>query len=282
MIQALTNEQIFKTAPSVFATEPWSKVSERYAFIPTINIVEALRDEGFVPVRASQSTSRIEGKSEFTKHMLRFRRESDINAFPSVVNGNAHHFYKNDAPEVPELVLVNSHDRSSGYQLSAGIFRLVCSNGLVVKSSNFGDISVRHSGNIRDEVIEGSFKIIEQMPIALEAMQVMKTIELNPEERFAFASSAVQLRYPADEAGNPTSPIEPRRLLVPRRSDDNKNDLWTTFNTVQENFMKGGLRGVGKTGKRTTTRKIGSVNEDLRMNKALWMLTEQMAKIKLQ
>lgn len=277
-MELMTNEQLKNVAPSVFATEPWSKVSEKYSFIPTIQIVDALREEGFFPVRASQSKSRIAGKEDFTKHMIRFRRAEDIQNFPRVVNGNAHHFFKNQ-PEVPELVLVNSHDRTSGYQLSAGLYRLVCSNGLVVQSSSFGDISVRHSGNVQGEVIEGSLRIIESMPLILDKMNEMKSIVLSRPEQIVYANAALELRYKSDDIGNSDAPIWGEQLLKEQRWEDSKPDLWTTFNKVQENLIKGGLRGRGKTGKRVTTRKISGVSEDIRLNKALWVLTEEMAKL---
>lgn len=261
----LSNEDIRRKAPSVFATAPWHAVSSKYAFIPTSNIVDALRNEGFMPVQAAQSRTRIAGKGEFTKHMLRFRRENDVR---NIVGD-----------EIPELVLVNSHDRSSSYQLSAGIFRLICSNGMTVKSHDMGDICVYHSGNIRDQVIEGSYRIIEEMPRVLEQIDALKSIQLDRPSTMAYAKAALELRWPSDEAGNSTAPITPEAIVLPRRSADTTNDLWTTFNRVQENFIKGGLRGTGSTGKRLKTRAINSVNEDLRMNKALWLLTEEMAKL---
>jgi hypothetical protein len=266
--RVLSNEDIFRVAPSVMATQPWKDVSSKYTFIPTIGIVDALRNEGFMPVSAAQSSTRIEGKKEFTKHMLRFRRAEDL-----VTKG------REVGTEIPELVLVNSHDRSSGYQLSAGLFRLVCRNGMVVKSSTLGDISVRHSGDIAHDVIEGSYTIIDEMPKVLEQVDQFKGIALRPEQQLAFASAALELRYPHDEDQASRSPIIPEQLLNVRRYDDRANDLWTTFNRVQENFMRGGLRGIGTTGRRLRTRKIASINEDLRLNKSLWMLTEKMAEL---
>jgi len=270
----LSDDQLMDVAPSIFASEPWGEVSDRYTFIPTIGVVNALRNEGFFPVKASQSRTRIDGKGMFTKHMLRFRREQDLN-MPRVVEGNAHHFYK-IPPEIPELVLVNSHDRSSGYQLNGGIWRKICSNGLMVQSSYMGSISVRHSGNIADEVIEGSYSIIKEMPKILSKIDSLKAIILDPKQQEIYANAALELRYPKDDAGNNRSPIKAPQLLAARRDADKAPDLWTTFNRVQENFMKGGLKGIATTGRRTRTRKIGSVNEDLRLNKALWTLTEQM------
>lgn len=279
LMNTLTNDQLRRAAPSIFATQPWHGVSDKYAFIPTIDIVDALREEGFMPVLATQSPARIAGKGDYTKHMLRFRREQDM--LPRVVDGNAHHIYaKGQQPEVPEIVLVNSHDRSSGFNINAGLYRLVCSNGLVVQSASFDSIRVRHMGaNTKDEVIEGSFRIIEEMPVILEQMAEMKQVKLEPEQQRAYAEAALQLRWPLDDAGSATSPVMPGDLLRVRRIEDAGNDLWSTFNRVQENFIKGGLRGVGTTGKRLRTRAIKSVGEDLRLNKALWTLTEKMGQL---
>lgn len=281
MIAALTNQQLLRAAPSIFATTAWAEVSDKYAFIPTIDVVEMMRKEGFMPVKAQQSACRIEGKGEFTKHMVRFQRAQDMVDRQALNPG--HHFYAKHGelePEIPEIVLVNSHDRSSGFQLEAGLFRLKCSNGLMVKSSDLGAISLRHSSNVGGMVIDGCCRIIETMPQVLEHVDVMKRIQLDRGEQAAFAAAAVQLRYPADLDGNSTAPFEPAALLRPQRRDDTLPDLWTTFNVVQENFVKGGIAGRGTTGKRMRTRAIKSVNEDLRLNKALWVLAERMATLK--
>lgn len=279
---ALTNDDLRKKAPSIFATTPWGEVSDKYTFIPTISVVEIMRKEGFFPVRAAQSACRIDGKGDFTKHMIRFRRAQDMTDHQAVNPG--HHFYARNGeqePEIPEIVLVNSHDRSSGYQLESGLFRLKCSNGLTVKSSDLGSVSVRHSGsNTPGLVIDGCCRIVESIPAVLERVDAMKRIRLDPQEREAFATAALQLRYPDDAEGKKTSPIEPITLLRMRRDEDRTPDLWTTFNTVQENFMKGGMKGQGATGKSMKTRPIKSVNEDLRLNKALWALAEEMAKLR--
>jgi hypothetical protein len=263
MNQALSNEQLHSVAPSIFAAHPWERVSERYTFIPTISVINALREEGFMPVTAMQSKARIAGKGDFTKHLIRFRRAQDLEVVKE--------------QELPEIVLVNSHDRSSSYQLSAGIFRLVCSNGMIVKSSDFGEIKIQHSGNIIGHVIEGSYRIIEDMPKVIGSMEAMKSIQLTEQQQHAFAKAALELRYPSDDAGNSKSPIIPDQLLTVRRYADHNPTLWNTFQRVQENFIKGGLRGTGSTGKRMTTRSIKSVTEDVRLNKALWVLAEEMA-----
>lgn len=284
MLHALTNDELFRKVPSAFATRPWAEVSDSYTFIPTVSIIDTLRTEGFIPVRAEQSKTRIPGKSEFTKHIIRFQRAQDLELMVDAQRRNpGHYFYERNgqvAPEVTEIVLTNSHDRTGGFHLDAGLFRLACSNGLIVKTASLDSINVRHTGNIRDNVIDGCIRIIEDTPKILGQVELMKGIKLDQQEQTVFANAAMQLRYPADDKGNSTSPILTASLLRPRRNADTGTDVFTTMNVVQENFMKGGLRGRGTTGKRTSTRAINSVNEDLRLNKALWMLAEQMAALK--
>lgn len=264
-MQILTNEYIQTVAPSVFAQAPWQNMSEKYRFIPTIDVVDKMRENGFMPVRAQQSITRIEGKGDFTKHMLRFRHQDFIG--------------QNVGDEVPEIVLINSHDGTSAYKLLAGIFRLVCSNGMVVQSADFDSISVRHNGkqDMVGEVIDASYEIIENVPAIMEKISNFKNVNLSLEQQNAFAAAALELK-----GENPT--IRPIDLLHSRRSADSSElngarDLYKTMNVIQENMLRGGLRGRSASGRRSTTRAVKSVNEDVRINRALWRLTEEMSKI---
>jgi Domain of unknown function (DUF932) len=114
-MRTMTLEQIRSVAPSVFAEQPWHTMSEKYRFFPTVHVVEGLMAQGFLPVRAQQSRSRIEGKGDFTKHLLRFRHASMTESARDTT--------------VPEIVLINSHDGSSAYHFSLGLYRVICTNG---------------------------------------------------------------------------------------------------------------------------------------------------------
>jgi Domain of unknown function (DUF932) len=261
---ALSNETLRRQAPSVFAATPWGAMKERYKFIPTIEVVEMLRDKGFLPVRAEQSRSRIEGKGDFTKHMIRFR-PADLIAGALAVGD-----------EFPEVVLVNSHDGTSAYKFMSGIYRLACSNGLIVQSEDTGSVSVRHTGgsDFHERVIDATYEVMDQAPRTMAAIATWKQIELSGPQRTAFAAAAHELR--------PNESITDNDLLSTRRAADRETraGLWTTSNIVQENILRGGLRGSHpETKKRSTTRPIKSVTEDVRINRALWRLTEEMAKL---
>jgi len=260
----LTDEDLKYNAPSIFATRPYHEVSDKYKFIPTIEVVNNLRQNNFFPVKASQSKARLEGKREFTKHLIRFRQGKDLGV--------------GQGKEVFELVLVNSHDRTSSYQLMLGIYRLVCANGLII-GDTLSKIRTIHrgQGNLVKDIIEASYGIIQDTPKIERKVNAWKGIELSPEKQLAFAKSALEL--------NPSSlEIQPNRILQARRCEDKPNvegnrNLWNTFNVIQENFIKGGSYGQNKKGKFRRTRAIKAVSTDVKLNKALWTLTEEMEKI---
>ena len=255
----LDDDQLRTVAPSIFADNKHGSRSDRYTYIPTGDIVRGLRKQGFSPFMVCQTRVRDEGKREHAKHMLRLRHASQI-----------------DAAEANEIVLLNSHDGTSSYQMLAGVFRFVCANGMVSGDTS-SDIRVRHSGDILNNVIEGAFKVMEGFERVDGQRDGMKALSLNEGEQGAFASAALALRYDTELA---PSPITEAQLLYPRRQEDDKGDLWTTFNRVQENFMRGGLQGRTATLKRTTTRAVVGIDAGIKLNRALWVLAEEMRRLK--
>lgn len=263
--KVLSREQINMVAPSVFATEPYFGMSDKYSFVPTIQVIDNLMSKGWLPVKAMEARSRNEDKLGYTKHMVRLR--------------------KSDAPVlvgdvIPEIVLVNSHDGGATFQMMAGLFRLVCSNGMVADDAIFQRASIRHTGDIVGEVLYTAKHIGKELPKLQSAIEKMQGIELTRDQQGVFAAAALDLKYDRDDNDFSMSPIRPEQLLIPRRIADKGNDLWTTFNVVQEHLLKGGLRGRshGVSVRRVKTRGVQSVSEDVRLNRALWTLTMEMAK----
>lgn len=264
----LTRDTLHRYAPSVFATEAHESRSDRYTYIPTIDIVERMVKEGFAPVQAGQSICRKADKTPFTKHLIRFRHRNDIAKAAAV------------GETVNEIVLVNSHDGTSSYQLTAGVFRFVCSNGMVVPTSVSDAIRIPHKGDILDNVIEGSYRILDDAEGISRSIDTMRRVHLLPAEQTAFANAALAMRYEADDNGNPIAPITSTTALLARRAEDRQDDVWHTFNRLQENLIKGGLRGRLANGNRTHTREITSIDTDLGLNKALWALADAIATAK--
>lgn len=261
----LSNEEIAHYAPSVLATEAHESRGERYGFIPTINVLDSLRKEGFEPFEVRQTRVRDQGKREHTKHLVRLRHPNAIAS--------------DRTQEVPEIILLNSHDGSSSYQLLSGFFRLVCSNGLIA-GDICDDVRVRHTGNVIDNVIEGSYRVLDNIEFANERIDTYKNLQLTKSEQLAFANAAIDLRWDRDAVTN-QAPVQAHNLLSVHRSADLNNDAWSVLNVVQENLIKGGVRSVSSTGRRSRTRAVGGVNENVKLNRAIWTLLDTLVEHKL-
>lgn len=269
---ALCENDLREYVPSIFAEQPHDSRSARYAYIPTINVVRGLAKEGFAPVFACEAKARDEGKLGYTKHMIRFRREGALGmpGGAALLGG------------CPELVMVNSHDGSTSYQLLAGFFRSLCANGMI-SGDLHGEIRVHHKGDVVHDVIEGAYTVVESFAKVIDSAAGMAATKLSRDQSMAYAGAALALKYYDDEKKEVVAPIVPQALLMPRRHEDGNDDLWTTFNVVQENMIRGGLRGrtVDANGRRrrSTTRAVAGIDGNVKLNRALWTLTEQMQKL---
>jgi hypothetical protein len=165
----LTHEELMQHTPSVFGEEKHTSRSERYAYIPTISLLDSLQRECFQPFFACQTRVRDPRRREHTKHMLRLRREGQITG-----------------KQVPEIILLNSHDGTSSYQMLPGLFRAVCQNGLVCGES-FGEVRVPHKGDVVSQVIEGAYEVLGIFERVEEKRDVMQSLLLPPPAQQALA-----------------------------------------------------------------------------------------------
>ncbi|EJM3432267.1 DUF945 domain-containing protein, partial [Salmonella enterica] len=216
-------------------------------------LLENLRREGFEPFFACQSRVRDPGRRNYTKHMLRLRRAGQITG-----------------RQVPEIIILNSHSGESSFQLLPGMWRQVCANGLVCGQS-FGEIRVPHRGDIAGKVIEGAYDVLGVFDRVEEKREAMQSLLLPPPAQQALAKAALTYRF-----GEEHQPVTATQILTPRRYEDRKDDLWSVFNRIQENLLKGGLPGRTAKGKRSHTRAVNGIDGDVKLNRALWVMAEQM------
>ena len=270
--RAMTEEELFKAAPSVFATEAHESRSAKFAPIPTIEIVRGLAKEGFGVVGAKQSLTRVPGKAPFTKHLLRIRK-LDSDSRYSV------------GDTVAEMLLKNANDGTAQYDLMSALFRIACLNSMVAMLREIDSIKVRHTGkDVIGKVIEGTYTVVESSKLALAAPEQWSQIKLDREESLAFAEAARVIRF-GDAEGNVDSPITAAQLLTARRREDaDRTNLWTNFNVLQENVIRGGLAGVtvdaNNRRRRMSTRAINGIDQDVKLNRALWTLANRLAEMK--
>lgn len=278
--RALTEDEMRAIAPSIFAVDKHESRSQRFQPIPTIEILRGLINEGFSPVAVRQGGSRDEEKRNFTKHMIRLRRLDDTTKYTV-------------GDTVFEMILKNANDGTAAYDLIGGLFKIRCKNSLVTQIGTLDSVKVRHSGTldgVQGKVIQGTYKVLNTAQYALAAPQDWSTIALNRDEQMAMAEAAHVLRFGANEDETRNAPtvdngVSLTSMIQPRRHADTENNFWTQFNVLQENVIRGGLRGRSVNPethevRRTSTREIKNIDQDIKLNKALWLLGERMAELK--
>lgn len=245
--------------PTLNATSAYAGVSKHYSYLSTGEVLQALMSEGLQPYSVALSRTKIEDRKAYVKHSIRLRHSSQ----PMSVGG-LH----------PEIVVTNSHDGGSSFQIELGIFRLVCSNGLVISSGQFQAFRIRHVGSTIQDVLKATKTISSQFPNVLEMANTYSAIQLTQEQRLELAHRAMGLRWSEGDFPFPES-----RLLSPRRLQDESPDLWTTFNVIQENLTRGQKPSWSFSygGKRKGSRAVSGVDASLRLNRELWGLLETTA-----
>lgn len=268
-LKVLERAEFEKYCPSFYQTRPHAKMSDRYTPINSREIAVMLFKRGWYPVFAKEQRSNKRDNRGFNRHIVRFSNPDYVTTDGDMI----------------QLIGTNSHNGISAYNFLAGIWRKVCSNGLIAQTASFGNFKIKHMGDINEVVMEATAKIADSASLLASGIEDMKAIELTQQESGIFAATALDYVYGDQTIEENKAPISADRLLTVRRSYDKGNNLWQVFNRVQENVIKGGLRGYNPNNrrkKRVTTRRITSIDKDLKLNKALWTMAERMKTYKLE
>jgi hypothetical protein len=256
----LTNEQLKQQAPALFTEEPHYNTSDKYHFIKSIDVVNEIKANNWYPVSVAEANVRDENKEGYQQHLVRFRHFDDLLHEPE---------------NAVELLLFNSHDRSKSFSISAGIYRFICANGLVIADSVFESYKIKHLGERENDVAQAVASITAIKPKLMQKIQMLESIELTQLEQESFARSSLPLRF------DKHLEVDFKDILIPHRDEDTKSDLYTTLNVVQENLLRGNISGVNNiTGRRFTSKEIKSISKDVEVNQGLWDIAERIASIK--
>lgn len=251
----LTNGQIREKAPSVFTESPSKEVSKHYTHIPTTKVIDDMRTLGWDVVDVQEVKARGAGTRGFQKHLVIFRN-NDI-----VIEGE-------DKDTVyPQILLTNSHDGKNAFQFQAGLFRLVCSNGLVIATTQFEAVKMRHMGYTFEELQENIREMVEKLPLTVESMNLMKSTKLEQDKALEFAKKCLKTRFDKDEIKRVK--IDYLELLNPTRPEDQGNDLWSIFNVIQEKIIDGEFTYIAG-GKKRKARRIKNFKQDQKINSELF------------
>jgi hypothetical protein len=255
----LSNEQIASLAPAVMSTEHKAGLSDHYTQIPTIQVVEDMRKLGWEPVQAVGVKARKGGNSSIKKHLVKFRNEG---VYMADENGNVDSYI--------EVLLTNSHDGSSTFRFEIGIFRLVCSNGLVVKDHDLGELKIRHMGYDFETLRALINTMVEKLPDVVGRINRFADMSISDELAQEFALKAAQLRF-----GDNLKHLDPNMLLLIERQEDANNSMWAILNRVQEKLVNGGFHYQNEKGKSRKARKIKNFTQDIDFNSKLWELADE-------
>tara|TARA_R110000787_G_scaffold81860_4_gene177326 strand:+ start:260 stop:1111 length:852 start_codon:yes stop_codon:yes gene_type:complete len=263
----LSKDQLKEMCPVAFKDAPTNpKVTDKYLFVNTETIVDDLATLGWIPVSAAMRKNR--GKDTiFSKHMVSFQNP-DIK-ITSEDGDNAY----------PRIIMTNSHDGLQAFKFSVGIFRLVCSNGLVVADEKFSDFKIRHKGYTFNELRDVVAKAVKDLPNKVEVLNKMRNTILSKEQKTKLALDAMLVRagiIPNSDKANKFVYDEETLIdiLEPKRAADIGDDLWKVFNVIQEKITQGEFHAAlkGAETKVRKVRKIKSFEKDLEVNKKLFKL----------
>ena len=266
--QVMTIDQLKKEVPFAFLDAPTRQVSSKYVHVPTSRVIEDLMSMGWQPVQAAQRRGRAGKTSIFSKHMIKFQNPNLI------IKGN-------EGDDVfPQIILTNSHDGTQSFKFMMGLYRLVCSNGLVIADEEFASFKIRHMGYSFEDLQQLITNAVEELPKKVEVINTMKSVELTEKQQKDLAFKAFLLRQgialeseQAKEVKIADEVLE--NILEVQRGEDAGNDLWVTFNRVQEAITQGGFQGALQGAKIRKVRKIKSFEKDLKLNQQLFDLALQ-------
>jgi hypothetical protein len=245
----LSIETLQEVAPSVFATSPSPKMSDKYTFVPTIEVIENFDREGWKVYSAKQV-----GKGNYAQHELRLRNGELPQVGDSLI----------------EAVIRNSHNGISSFSVSSGLHRLVCSNGLTVPTSVADAISVRHMNFDLGMVREITDQFAERLPVIQRSVGKMETTFLSEGQLVDFVNKSAMIRW--EKGSIPKFKLED--FLRPERDGDVGNSVWKTFNVIQEKFVRGGMKYNSKKGRVVSMRELKNFYNINKVNTGLWELAE--------
>jgi hypothetical protein len=254
----LTGDEIKQRANSIFTTSAAPTVSDKFTHIPTYKVIEDMEQLGWGVVDAKQVKARK--GAGYQKHLVVFRN-------PEVVINGA------DGDTVfPQILLTNSNDGKNAFTFTAGLFRMICENGLVVSTQEFENVKIRHMGYTFEELQDRVRAMVEQLPLTVESMNKMKQVQLDEEQAKMLAKKALTTRFTEEQVDN--IKVDLNELLKPTRDEDKGTDLWSVFNVIQEKILEGDFNYISGI-KQRKARKVKNFKQDIEINQKLFAMAAE-------
>lgn len=253
----LTEDEIRQRCPLVFATSPTnSKVSEKYTVANTYTVIQDMEKLGWRVVRAAQRRATKKSSGRFSYHMVALQNP-DIKITKQVDGG------EETVECFPQIILTNSHDGLSCFQFRVGLYRCICSNGLVISDAELSEFKIRHIYYSFENLRAVVGRILEALPSKVERMSQMSNVLLSEDQKLDFAKKALSIRKGVKEEELQADEETYKDLLTPVRKEDEGSSLWNVYNVLQEKIVKGGYTTAEEGKKARKVRKVTSFIKEL-------------------
>ena len=262
----LPKDEIRKIAPMVFAPSKTNPAtSDRYDYISTERLIDDMAKHGwYVTDCKQQRANKRTNVRSF--HTLAFQNP-DLGIIDEET-GQVEAF--------PRIIVSNSHDGFHSFKFMAGLFRLVCSNGLILADAEFTAFSLRHINYTEENLLRIVAESIALTKKKVEVINEMKSRTLTLKEKNALATAAIAIRKGIEVDKLKVSDEDIKDLLEPVRDEDANDSLWSVFNVLQEKVIKGDFTlGKTKTGKRRKSRPITGAAKDIDVNQSLFIAASE-------
>lgn len=255
-----------KLVPAAFSETFSPNLTDKYSHFSTQLFLDAFKKIGWEPYSAKQN-----GSSIHSRHMIR------------MMNPDLDYIQVKGDKIKPQLIIDNSHDGFSKAQIHLGVFRLICSNGLVISTPGLStSIKWLHVGINQQVMIDILSETAEQYKVIGSNISNMQQIQLLRDQKQEFAIKALAYRDPQkfiNEDGTINdkkihSMIDIADIYEPVRTEDESDDLWTLFNVIQERTVNGLFETTSPKGRKSSPKIITNSKRNLEYNKKLWTLAE--------
>jgi len=275
-----SKEELREIAPSIFSTKPSPEVSSKYSHIPTDKLIDDMELLGWKVADAKEVQSRTPKTSGYQKHLVVFRNpDIVINQLPKGITRDDKSptgyrkedgtFAKANSIDTvfPQILLTNSHDGKNAFTFTAGLFRMICENGLVISTNEFEKVAIRHMGYDFEELQKQINEMVKKLPLTVESMNKMIDTKMGEKSILDFAKNMLAVRFPEEELKRIT--IDMDDFITPVRPEDKGDDLWSIFNVIQEKIIEGDFEYTVGT-KHRKARQIKNFKQDMDLNSKMF------------
>jgi hypothetical protein len=219
------------------------RIKQKPFYIPTLEVIQTLQNDGWL----------LKGVSEQRGKNRKIESNYVQMHHPDFELKNK----RGKMEAISSLTITNSCSGAKSLNMDLGLYRQVCSNGLIAFDKHGESTKIKHTEINYKNLSNFIASVNNKTDKILESFGVLQNKALTVDEARQFAYQAAKLKQREDEITDAMI----SDLLQVNRVEDEGNDLWTVFNRIQENL----------------TADVTNFNTDIILNQKLFSLADQYA-----